>query len=101
MLRPRARILKLLKFYIFQKILARAQKILRARITFFKTIFLKRIRLPISRWGTLSTVPELRSRYSKIERYTKLRRQVNQTHAANKNGRCTGAAHLLHVYLCI
>ena len=42
-----------------------------------------------------STVPELRSRYSKLERYTKLRRQVKQARAANKNGRCTGAAHLL------
>ena len=46
----------------------------------------------------MSTVPELRSRYSKRERYsryTKLWRQVKQARAANKNGRCTGAAHLL------
>ena len=35
-----------------------------------------------SRWkyqkDVYSTVPELRSRYSKLERYTKLRRQVKQ-----------------------
>ena len=42
-----------------------------------------------------STVPELRSRYSKIDRYTKLGRQVKQVRTANKNGRCSGAAHLL------
>ena len=40
-----------------------------------------------------STVPELRSRYSKLDRYTKLRRQVKQARTANKNGRCSGAAH--------
>ena len=42
-----------------------------------------------------SWVPELRSRYCKRERYTKLRRQVKQARTANKKGRCTGAAHLL------
>ena len=42
-----------------------------------------------------STVPELRSRYSKFDRYNKLRQQVKQARTANKNGRCTGAAHLL------
>ena len=42
-----------------------------------------------------STVPELRSRYSKIDRYTKLRKQVKQACTANKNGRYSGAAHLL------
>ena len=42
-----------------------------------------------------SCVPDLRSRYSKRELYTNLRRQVKQARAANKNGRCTGAAHLL------
>ena len=41
----------------------------------------------------ISTVPELRSRYSKLDRYTKLRWQVKQAHAANKNDRCSGAAH--------
>ena len=34
-----------------------------------------------------SWVPELRSRYSKRERYTKFLQQVKQAHAANKNGR--------------
>ena len=38
-----------------------------------------------------STIPELRSRCSKRERYTKLRWQVKQARAANKNGRCTWA----------
>ena len=33
---------------------------------------------------TFSTVPELRSRYSKLHRYTKLRRQVKQARTANK-----------------
>ena len=36
-------------------------------------------------------VPELSSHYSN----TKLRPQVKQARTANKNGRCTGAAHLL------
>ena len=36
--------------------------------------YLVSIRLP----SVYSTVPELRSRYSKLERYTKLRRQVKQ-----------------------
>ena len=44
-----------------------------------------------------STVPELRSRYSKRERYAKLRRLVKQARAANKNGRCTGTAHLISI----
>ena len=46
----------------------------------------------------ISTVPELRSRYSKLDRYTKLRWQawqVKQARTANKNGRYSRAAHLL------
>ena len=46
--------------------------------------------------GYSSTVPELRSRNSKLDRYTKLRRQVKQARTANKNSRCSAeAAHLL------
>ena len=41
LLGPRARILKMQKFFIFQKILARAQKFLRANLPWKKAIFSK------------------------------------------------------------
>ena len=52
-------------------------------------------------FSTLSTVPELRSRYSKLDRYTKHRQQAKQARAANKNGRCRVVAHLGHIFLQI
>ena len=46
-------------------------------------------------FDVISWVTELCTRYSKRERYTKLRRQLKQACTANINDCCTGAAHLL------